>query len=220
MGRIWQLHFGFSNWLLLPKPIAYVESVMALEFRDSSCTSRSCIVMIDLRLTVSRALALCSILSILLSSAVFAENDGEKQIMRKFGKDEFPVTVLQAFHKKHPKSKVIGADKEVEDSVAFYKIKIIDKNVERSFVYSADGKLFESGEVIPLSSVPSKVTTSLFKIYQRESVEKSEKVHRGKKTEYEFEVSTEKERLEIRVDAEGKILKTKTLPDEPEEDDD
>jgi len=124
--------------------------------------------------------------------------------------------VLSAFQKAYPKAEIKGAAKEDEDGQIVYEIESVDGKQMRDILYSAEGKVLELEEAIPFKTLPEAVQKTIKENYPDAEVEKAEKITKGETTNYEVVLENDDETLEIKLDSQGKIVKSESSEENDE----
>lgn len=123
---------------------------------------------------------------------------------------KIPQAVHQAFQKAYPAAKDAMYSEETKDGKATYEVKFKDNGKEIEATYSADGALVKTEEAIKASELPEAVLNAVKKAHPHAIVKEAEKVLKpdGTVAGYEAEIADGKKELEIKFDADGKMLKT------------
>jgi Putative beta-lactamase-inhibitor-like, PepSY-like len=150
----------------------------------------------------ARLVSLLVVLILCLSAVTFAQ--GEKKLSPK----QLPAAVQASFHKVYPSAKIKGASSEVENGKTLYEVESVDGKVNRDLLYSEDGTAVEVEETIALKALPAEVSKALKTETGKGKVQKAEKLMKGESVQYEFLISSGKERREVVIDPSGKIVKT------------
>jgi hypothetical protein len=137
---------------------------------------------------------------------------------KKLKPKQLPAAVLSAFQKTYPAAKIKGASSEVENGKTVYEVVSLDGTINRDLLYSEDGSVVEIEETIPLKAVPVEVTNALKVETGKGKVQKAEKLTKGGIVQYEFVISSGKNKREILIDLSGKILKTTKMKADERED--
>jgi len=131
-------------------------------------------------------------------------------------KVEAPKAVMTAFHKTYPKAEIKNVGLETTDSATYFEIESVDGSVRRDILYTEDGSAFEIEESVTPGDLPAAVRKALDAKYPNGDLKKSEKITRGETTQFEILLENNEERVEMVVDASGKILSQKTVSDKDE----
>ena len=100
-----------------------------------------------------------------------------------------------------------AAEKETENGKTVYEIKIKDKDQKLEVSFTPEGTLTEIEKTIDVKALPKEVTDALDAKYPKATLEKAEEVTAGDKVTYEVRLTTaEKKKLEVELDAKGKVL--------------
>jgi len=133
-------------------------------------------------------------------------NAGEKEL----SKSKVPKAVLEAFEKSYPNAKEMKFENEMFEGKAAYEVEYKDNGKEYEAMYSTDGVLLQKEEEIDVNTLPADVTNAIKKTHPEAKIEEAEKLMKpdGTLTGYEVDIKEGKKKLELEVDAAGKILKT------------
>ena len=125
---------------------------------------------------------------------------------------QVPKAVMEAFQKAYPQAADVKYEKEGK---AAYEVEFKDQGVEREATYSADGTLLETEEDIQPDALPVAVTEAIKKAHPQATIKEAEKTMKadGTVSGYEVEIKDGAKKLEIHLDATGKILKTEVDKD-------
>jgi hypothetical protein len=157
------------------------------------------------------SIALLAFLFVAATTCVSAQ---EKKLKPK----QLPAAVLAAFQKAYPTARIKGASSEVENGKTVYEVESVDGAINRDVLYSEDGSVVEIEETIPLKAVPVEVSNALKAETGKGKVQKAEKLTKGETIQYEFVISSGKNKREILIDLSGKILKTTKMNVDEKED--
>lgn len=133
-------------------------------------------------------------------------NAGEDDL----SKDQVPKAVISAFEKAYPNAKDVKFEKEKFEGKEAYEVEYKEKDREYDLLYSADGTLLQKEEEISSKSLPEPVTQAINKMYPQAEIKEAEKLIKpdGTLAGYEVEIKTAGKKVELELDANGKILKT------------
>jgi uncharacterized membrane protein YkoI len=149
---------------------------------------------------------------VILLSAPNARGDDDIKL------SDVPKPVLDAVKARFPGAELTEAEKEVEGDETVYEIELKHKGQEYAVSLTPAGKILEIEREVEIKDLPKAVAEALAKKYPGAKLEEAEEVTAGDKRTYEVEVVlADKKELEVTLDAQGKILETKT---EDEDDDD
>ena len=141
-----------------------------------------------------------SILLCLPMLAVRAEEE-------KVALDKLPKAVKGTVKKEFPKAKLVSASKEIADKKTVYEVTIKDGEQNIQLSLTPEGELVEVEKEIAAKDLPKEVTETLDEKYPKATIEKAEKVTKGKALTYEvLLVTKDKKNLEIKFDPKGKVL--------------
>jgi uncharacterized membrane protein YkoI len=156
---------------------------------------------------------LLGLMAVLLCSLQTALYAGEEEIDVK----DLPQAVLKAFQKAYPKAEIKVASKEDEDGQIVYEIESVDGKQVRDILYSAEGAVLEVEEAILFKTLPEAVQKTINDRYPEAEVEKAEKITKDGVTNYEVVIENDDETMEIKLDAQGKIVKSESSMENDEE---
>jgi hypothetical protein len=120
---------------------------------------------------------------------------------------DVPAAVLAAFAKAYPNAKIIGYSKETDEGQTVYEIESTEGTIHRDVTYAADGALVSVEETMDLAAMPVAVQQAVNKKFPGGKIAKSEKVTKGARVAYEFEIEFKGKIVEIVFDAAGKETK-------------
>ena len=127
---------------------------------------------------------------------------------KKLRPKQLPAAVQAAFQKAYPAAKITGASSEVENGKTIYEVESLDGKINRDLLYSVDGSVVEIEETVALKALPDEVSKALKAETGKGKVEKAEKLTKGETIQYEFVISSGKDKREVVIDPSGKIVKT------------
>jgi hypothetical protein len=126
---------------------------------------------------------------------------GEKKINKK----DVPPAVLKAFEKEYPNATVKAYAKETENGKTYYELETIDGKTKRDLLYTADGKTAEIEESVTMKELPDAVAKAFAKESPKTQATMIEKVTKGDKVSYNFDMG--KGKSELVIDPSGTIVK-------------
>ena len=129
--------------------------------------------------------------------------------------DQVPKAVMDAARAKFPGAEIKGAEKEVEDGKTSYEIGLVHEGHKIDVVISPEGTIKAVETTVEAKDLPRAVTAAVEAKYPGATLGKAEKIEEDGKTTYEVKLASGKKKLEVLLDAKGKILKT----EEEDEDD-
>lgn len=129
---------------------------------------------------------------------------------KEVSKHQVPKAVLEAFEKAHPSAEEIEFEKEMVEGKAVYEVEYKENGKEFEITYDADGVILQIEETLDVKALPEPIIQAISKAYPKATIEGAEKVINpdGTVAAYEVEIKTEGKKLELELDANGKILKT------------
>ena len=133
-------------------------------------------------------------------------NANEKEV----NKQQIPKTVLETFEKGYPNAKEVEFEKEMIDGKTVYEVEYKENGREYEILYDSDGMILQMEETLNVKALPEPIAQAISKAYPNATIEDAEKVMKpdGTVTVYEVEIKTGGKKLELELDANGKILKT------------
>ncbi|UQN12448.1 PepSY-like domain-containing protein [Methylococcus capsulatus] len=136
----------------------------------------------------------------------------EKELSAK----QVPRAVHEAFQKAYPAAKETKYSERTTDGKIVYEVEFEDRGRKLEATYGAEGALIETEEEIKPTELPEPVVSAIKKAHPGATVKEAEKVFNPKGTVsgYEVELADGKKRLELKLDANGTIVKTETDTDE------
>ncbi len=149
---------------------------------------------------------LITTIAIILLIVFGQANADEKEV----SKQQVPKTVLEAFEKAYPNAKEIEFEKEMIDGKAVYEVEFKENDREYEILYDSDGVIVQMEETLDAKALPESIVQVISKAYPKAIIEDAEKVMKpdGTVIAYEVEIESEGKKLELELDANGKILKT------------
>lgn len=130
---------------------------------------------------------------------------------KKLSVKQLPTPVQSAFHKQYPSAKIKGASSEVENGKTVYEVESVDGKISRDLLYLEDGSAIEIEESIALQALPEAVSNALRVEAGKGKIGKAEKLTKGESIQYEFVITSGKNRREVVIDPSGKIVKTTNM---------
>jgi len=158
-----------------------------------------------------RGLPVVAMVAALLTAAV-AWADEEKITL-----DKLPKAVLNAIKAKYPDAKPVGAEKETKGDKIFYEVVIKNKDKSIELLLTPEGKIVEVEQEIAAKDLPKIVAAAIEKAYPKgaiksvEEVTKEDKVTYGVLLENDVLVNKEKQKVQVHLNADGKITATQKL---------
>jgi uncharacterized membrane protein YkoI len=161
-----------------------------------------------------RRVILLSVAALLCCAWLTARAD-EKEVPL----DKVPKAVMEAFKARFKDAKPTGAAKETEDNKTFYEITFKDKGMNVDVTFTPEGELVSIERQIAVKELPEAVSKTLDEKYPKATIKIAEKVTKFEKKKeqpayYEVQlVTSDKKKLEVELDAKGKILKEEKKSD-------
>ena len=133
-------------------------------------------------------------------------NASEKEL----SKQQVPKAVLEAFEKAYPNAKDVEFEKETIEGKAVYEVEFKENDREYEILYDSTGVILQIEEALDVKALPESIVQAISKAYPKATIEDAEKVMKpdGTVTVYEVEIKMEGKKLELELDASGKILKS------------
>jgi uncharacterized membrane protein YkoI len=131
-------------------------------------------------------------------------NAGEKEE----NKDQVSKAVLEAFEKGHPNAEEVEFEKEMIGDKTVYEVEYKENNREYEILSDSDGVILRKEEAIDVELLPEPIVQAISSAYPQVFIEEAEMVMGpdGTVAGYEVEIKTEGKKLELELDAYGKIL--------------
>ncbi len=131
-------------------------------------------------------------------------NAGEKEENR----DQASKVVLEVFEKAYPNAKEVEFEKDMIGDKTIYEVEYKENNREYKILFDSDGVILRKEEAIDAELLPEPIVQAISNAYPQVFIEEVEMVlgPDGTVTGYEVEIKTEEKKLEIELDAYGKIL--------------
>ena len=129
---------------------------------------------------------------------------------KEVSKHQVPKAVLEAFEKAYPNAKEVEFEQEMIEGKAVYEVEYKENGREYEILYDSNGTVLQIEETLDVKALPAPIIQAITKAYPQATIEDAERVMKpdGTVTVYEVEIKTEGKKLELELDANGKILKT------------
>ncbi len=124
---------------------------------------------------------------------------------------DLPMTVMNAFKKGYPDTKIDRAWTEKQGDMTVYDVKIMQGDKPMTVVYDKDGNLVETREMIKPTMLPADVTSTVKKAYPNCTMERAEKIMRGKTVEYGVRFRQKGEGYSMVYSPEGKMIRSQKM---------
>lgn len=132
--------------------------------------------------------------------------------------DKLPAAVVKAVKDKFPEGKLVKASKEVDGDKATYEVSLTNKGQAIDVTLTADGKIELIEKEIAAKDLPKAIRSTLDAKYPKAEIQKAEEITEGDKPKYEvILVTADKKRLEVELDAAGKVIEETELKVEDSE---
>lgn len=130
-------------------------------------------------------------------------NAGEKE-----GNDQVPKAVIEAFEKAYPNAEAVEFEKEMIGDKTVYEVEYKENDRDHEILYDADGVILRKEETIDVNLLPEPIVQAISSAYPQVFIKEAEMVMGpdGTITGYEVEIQTAGKKLELELDAHGKIL--------------
>ena len=131
-------------------------------------------------------------------------NAGEKE----GNEDQISKAVLEVFEKAYPNAKEVEFEKDMIGDKTIYEVEYKENNREYKILFDSDGVILRKEEAIDVELLPEPIVQAISNAYPQVFIEEAEMVMGpdGTVTGYEVEIKTEEKKLELELDAYGKIL--------------
>lgn len=125
-------------------------------------------------------------------------------------KHQVPKAILEAFEKAYPNAQEVEFEKKIVAGKAVYEVEYTENGREYEILYDSDGVILQMEETLDVKALPEPIVQAISKAYPKATIEDAEKVMKpdGTVIIYEVEIKAEGKKLELELDANGKILKT------------
>lgn len=125
-------------------------------------------------------------------------------------KHQVPKAILEAFEKAHPNAQEVEFEKKMVGGKTAYEVEYMENGREYEILYDSDGVILQIEETLDVKALPEPIAQAISKAYPKATIEDAEKVMKSDGTVivYEVEIKAEGKKLELELDANGKILKT------------
>jgi len=134
--------------------------------------------------------------------------------------DKLPAKVVAAVKEKFKDAELVSASKEKEDDKTLFEVQIKVKGQTIEVTLTEDGKITEIEKEITAKDLPKAVTEAIDAKYPKAKFKKVEEVTKGEKVAYEVLIDTaDKKTLEIKCDADGKVLEMEDKTGKDDEND-
>jgi len=143
------------------------------------------------------------VLSVL--ACAMARADEEKEEKVPLGK--VPKAVIDAVKAKFKGAELVSAQKEKEDGKLVYEINLKHRNHTIEVTVTPKGKIVSIEKTITVQDLPKAVAKAIDSKYPKAAIEKAEEVTEGEKVSYEVLLVTADKKIEVVLDAAGKIVK-------------
>jgi hypothetical protein len=145
-------------------------------------------------------------LALLAGGSALAEERSVKE-------SEVPPPVLDKAHKKYPRAKFTGFEREDENGKTSFEVKLTDGDKHIDVVCAPDGVILAEEELLAAESIPAPVMTAYRAMtkYRDWTFRKAERISLGEKTDaptYAIKLEKESRRVALTFTAEGKLSKT------------
>jgi uncharacterized membrane protein YkoI len=137
----------------------------------------------------------------------FSQAHASEEVMNKH---QLPKAVLEAFEKAYPQANEVEFEKEMIEGKVFYEVEFKENGREYEILYDSEGTILQVEETLDVKALPEPIVHAISKAYPKAIIEDAEKITKtdGTVIVYEIEINAEGKKLELELDATGKILKT------------
>lgn len=120
---------------------------------------------------------------------------------------EVPPEVISAFERTYPNAEVVGCSREMRGESLVFEIESRECGTRRDIIYSPDGFALEVEESIAPGALPAAVRRSLSVKYPEGRIAAAERFITGHQRFYDVNMVQNDEKLEVRLDEKGNIVK-------------
>jgi len=132
----------------------------------------------------------------------------EKMVVM-IGQADLPAAVQSALAKDKPANAVFrGFERETIDGKTFYEVQMTVDGKGREILYRPDGSIAEVEQQPTIDEIPAPARDAIRKAVGQGSLRKVDIITRGKRTLYEGELLLNGKNSQLRVDAQGRLVKT------------
>jgi hypothetical protein len=136
---------------------------------------------------------------------------------------DVPKAVIDAVKAKFPKGEIKNAAKEDEDGKTTYEVAVKADGRSIDVALKADGTILEIEKEVAAKDLPKAVAAAVEAKYPKATVKKAEEIiaYKGGKEEKSYEVvvtETGKKDVEVKLSADGKIVKHEEDDDDDDDD--
>ena len=126
---------------------------------------------------------------------------------QKISRNALPAPVLATADKESQGATLKGYSKEVENGQTYYEVETVRNGKTRDILIDSNGTVSEVEEEVDMDSLPGPVQKALHAAAGTAKVIKVEAVKKSGTTTYEAAIRKGAKTSEIKVDAEGKVIK-------------
>ena len=126
---------------------------------------------------------------------------------QKVSRNALPSAVAAVADKESQGATLKGYSREVENGQTYYEVETIRNGKTRDVLIDRNGSVVEIEEEVAMSSLPEAVQKGLQSVAGAARVTKIESVTKGGTTTYEAAIRNGARKSEIKVDAQGKVVK-------------
>lgn len=117
------------------------------------------------------------------------------------------MTIAAGHTSRSLRNPLTGLATEKENGKLFYEIESTDGATKRDLLYNPDGTVAVIEETVAATDLPAEAQQLIKSKYPKAVISRAEKVIEGNKITYDVSARSGKNRVSLRFDAEGKLLK-------------
>jgi hypothetical protein len=122
---------------------------------------------------------------------------------------DLPHAVITAFKDAYPEAEIVAVTRQSRDNQFYYRIECRDGKQRRNLLYSADGEVVENKENLARSDLPAPVRQAMDEQCPGGALLLAQRIESGKEVTYLLRMNCGEYRVNLVVDASGKVLQTK-----------
>ena len=122
--------------------------------------------------------------------------------------DQVPKAVVEAFEKAYPNAEAVEFEKEMIGDRTVYEVEYKENDKDHEILFDTDGVILRKEETIDVKLLPEPIVQAISSAYPQVFIKEAEMLlgPDGTITGYEVEIRTAGKKLELELDAHGKIL--------------
>jgi hypothetical protein len=143
-----------------------------------------------------------------LSVTALAKEESETRSVTRISKGDLPTAVRKAFKREYPFGKIKDVSREMEDSVAYYRVESKDGGIDRDLLFTSTGVVKEIEETVSLKNLPTLLNESLDENYPKGNVKKVHKCLRGGVITYRVWMNNGGHKYILTMSGDGRVMET------------